>query len=173
MTRCAALPSYHSLLCDSCSSVPTFAVPLPSDSPSPETPLWLANWLRQLASKGLSPSSFIPYLYRDRMPMPGTHNVQIVHSLHSSATSIARNVTAQASLRSACAVTGRSRRATRLLETVPCFGLAPSRERSAVRRTLSQTPTRGLRIFKIFSLREILKTLRLRLRRDLPVVGNK
>lgn len=45
LTRCAASPSQHSLLCSSCSSVPTFAVPLTSDPQSPATPLRLANWL--------------------------------------------------------------------------------------------------------------------------------
>ena len=79
---CAALPSLHSLLCDSCSSVPTFAVPLTSDPQSPAAPLRLANWLRQLASRGLSPPSFQApfqiwnvYLKGDTdVPILGTHN---------------------------------------------------------------------------------------------------
>ena len=65
---CATLPTRPSLLCSSCSSVPAFAVPLPSDSRSLGTPLRLTNGLRQLAHKGLSPSRFIRYLYTGGCP---------------------------------------------------------------------------------------------------------
>jgi hypothetical protein len=37
-------------------SVPEFAVLLPSVHGSPKTTLQFANWLHQLASKGLAPS---------------------------------------------------------------------------------------------------------------------
>jgi len=55
---CATWPTQKSLLCDFCSSVPTFAVLLPSDMESLPSSLQLANWLSQLTSKGLAPSSF-------------------------------------------------------------------------------------------------------------------
>ena len=86
---CAALPTQLSLLCSSCSSVPTFAVPLTSDPQSPTTPLRLANWLWQLASKGLSPSSFqasyskdfeLSLFWRTDVPILGTHKGYDVHA---------------------------------------------------------------------------------------------
>lgn len=63
--------------------LPAFEVPLTSDPQSPTAPLRLANWLRQLASRGLAPPSLqapiqihMVYLLRKTdVPILGTHNV--------------------------------------------------------------------------------------------------
>jgi hypothetical protein len=69
---CACLPSCPGLICRFCSSVPDFAVPLPSLRGSLHTSLRLANRLHQLAYEGFAPSGIIWYL-RYQLPMPGTH----------------------------------------------------------------------------------------------------
>ena len=57
-----AYPPQIASVCRSCSSVPDFAVSLPSDLRSPAAPLRLANRLHQLACKGLTPSGIFKEL---------------------------------------------------------------------------------------------------------------